>query len=214
MPIPPTVTDSLVKLQAWMKTNAADVVFQPPANPTVLDNFSEKSGLTLPKDLQELLLAANGETRKSAGAIGNWRIMSITEIQAAWGWLSQLAVKGVFAEGTPEPSPYIRAAWWHPGWIPFVSNDQGDYYCIDTDPPEPKRAGQVLLFFQEQPARPLVGPSLAAWLDRIIHDLYNGIYTYNEVEGFIGEAFLWSSLEGKHLLDGIEGKLIVKNDEG
>jgi len=40
-------------------------------------------------------------------------------------------------------------------------------------------------------------------------DLAAGVYTFDEVEGFNGEAFLWSALEGKHLLDNRPGKLIV-----
>ena len=209
MPEQPAINDSLAKLQDWMKNNAPGVTFRPPANPAALDNFAVKSGLTLPDDLRHLLVVADGETRKSAGSIGNWRIMSTNEIQAAWGLLTQLEAKGAFSDLAPEPSPYLRATWWHSGWIPVVSSDTGDYFCIDTDPPEPERSGQVLLYLQEQPARPLVAGSLAEWLDRITHDLSTGVYAYDEVDGFNGEAFLWSSLEGKHLLDDIEGKLIV-----
>jgi cell wall assembly regulator SMI1 len=203
------VTASIAKLQDWMKNNAPGVAFRPPANPDALDNFAEKCGLTLPDDLRQLLLVTDGETRKSPGSIGNWRIMPINEIQAAWGLLTQLSAKGAFSDLAPEHSPYLRADWWHSSWIPVVSSDTGDYFCIDTDPPETERAGQVLLYRQEQPARPLVAANLAGWLDRITHDLSAGIYTYDQVEGFNGEAFLWSSLEGKHLLDDIEGTLVV-----
>lgn len=212
MPEYPPVTASLAKLQDWMKNNVPGVTFRSPANPDALDNFTEKSGLTLPDDLRQILLIADGETLKSAGSIGNWRIMPINEIQAAWGLLTQLSAKGAFSDLTPEHSPYLRAAWWHPGWIPVVSSDTGDYFCIDTDPPEAERSGQVLLYLQNVPARPLVAANLAGWLDRIIRDLSAGVYTYDEVDGFNGEAFLWSSLEGKHLLDDIEGKLVVKDN--
>lgn len=203
------VTNAFATLQAWMKEKAPIVAFCAPANPAAIENFAEKSKLQLPEDLQQLLLIADGETRKSAGSIGNWRIMPIAEIQTTWGLLTQLAAKDAFSGLTPESSPYLRASWWQPGWIPFVSSDRGDYYCIDTDPPDTDRFGQVLLFLQEQPARPLVAASLGAWLDRITRDLAAYVYTFHEVEGFNGEAFLWSSLEGKHLLDDIEGKLIV-----
>ena len=212
MPEFPHVTASIAKLQDWMKDNAAGVAFHPPVNPDSLDNFAEKSGLTLPDDLRQLLLVADGETRKSAGSIGNWRIMPINEIQAAWGLLTQLSAKGAFSDLALEHSPYLRTVWWHPGWIPVVSSDTGDYFCIDTDPPETERSGQVLLYLQQQPARPLVAANLVGWLYRITCDLSAGVYTYDEVDGFNGEAFLWSSLEDKHLLDNIEGKLVVKDN--
>lgn len=212
MPEHPPVTHSLAQLQDWMKDHAPGVAFQPPANPAAIDNFAQKSRLTLPDDLRQLLLAADGETRKSAGAIGNWRLLPIAEIQAAWGWLTQLAAKGAFADRTPQPSPYLREAWWHPAWIPVVSSDAGDYFCLDSDPPEPGRFGQVLLFLAEKPARPLVAASLGAWLDRITRDLAAGVYAYDTVEGFDDQAFLRSSLEGKHLLDDIPGMLIVQDE--
>lgn len=212
MPEHPPIKDTLAALQAWMENHAAGVAFRPPAYSAALDNFEEKSGLTLPDDLRQLLMLADGETRQSAGSIGNWRIMPINEIQAAWGMLTQLAAKGAFSDLSPDPSPYLRKTWWHPGWVPFVSSDQGNYYCIDTDPPEMERCGQVLLFRQEHTERPLVGASLAHWLSNINRDLTAGVYTFDEVEGFNGEAFLWSSLEGKHLLDKTPGNLIVDGD--
>lgn len=209
MPDYPSVTESFAKFQAWMIKNVPDVAFRPPVNPAAIKDFGAKSGLSLPDDLHQILLIADGETRKSAGAIGNWRVMPIAEIQAAWGWLTQVAAKGAFIELKPQPSPYLQVAWWHPGWVLFVSNDAGDYFCIDTQPPEPSRCGQVLLFFQDRPERPLVAASLGAWLDRVNRDLSAGIYSYDEITGFDGEAFLWSALEGKHLLDDIEGKRVV-----
>ena len=208
----PPVKESLAKLQAWMLENSPGVSFRPPADPLAMDNFNDKSGLVLPGELRQTLLMADGETRKSAGAIGNWRLMPIAEIQAAWGLLRQLVVKGAFEYLTPNPSPYFRQYWWHLGWIPFVSSDLGDFYCIDTDPPEPSRSEQILLYLKDQPARPLVAPSISAWFSRITRDLDDGVYTYDDTQGFNGEAFLWSSLEGKHLLDDLPGTLMVVDD--
>lgn len=209
MPECPPVTDSLSTLQVWMREHAPGVSFRPPADPAAIEHFADKSGLSLPDELVQILLVADGETRKSAGAIGSWRIMPIGEIQASWGLLRQLSAKGAFDNLDPQPSPYLHHTWWHPAWIPFVSSDAGDYFCIDSAPPEPERYGQVLLFLQDQPARPLVAGSLGAWLDRINRELAAGVYAFDEVEGFNGEAFLWSALEGKHLLDDVEGDLVV-----
>jgi len=209
MPDLPPVTESLSRIQAWACSHAPGVTFRPPADPAAITNFAEKSRLVVPDDLRQALLVADGETRKSAGMIGNWRLMPITEIQAAWGLLTKLNEKGAFAGREPETPPYIRAAWWHVGWIPVVGNDTGDYFCLDTDPPEPERAGQVLLYLQDRPERPLVAGSLRTWLDRIARDLDAGVYTYDAKKGFDGEAFMWSALEGKHLLDGTVRKLIA-----
>jgi cell wall assembly regulator SMI1 len=208
----PALTLTFAHIQDWMNLHAPGVTLRPPVEPAALENFATKSSLSLPDDLWELLLIADGETRASAGMIGNWRILPIAEAQASWGLLTQLSNKGAFADLEPETPPYIRKTWWHPGWIPVVGSGDGGFFCLDMDPPEPERAGQVLLFLQERPERPLVAGSLRTWLDRIARDLDANLYTYNAEAGFNGEAFLWSALEGKHLFDEIEGKLMVKND--
>jgi len=210
MPNLPPLTDSFTQIRDWMHVHAPGVAFRPPADPAAINNFAAKSGLIVPDDLRRTLLIADGETRASAGMIGNWRFMPVVEVQAAWGMLTQLANKGAFTNLQPETPPYIREAWWHPGWIPVVGSDTGDYFCLDTDPPEPQRAGQVLLFRQEGPERPLVAGSLRAWFDRIARDLKASVYTFDAETRFNGEAFMWSALEGKHLFDDIEGKLMVE----
>ena len=207
------ISDSLSRIQAWAREYAPDVAFRPPAAPAALENFSQKSGLDLPEDLRRAWLVADGETRKSAGMIGNWRLLPITEIQAAWGLLSRIGEKGGFAGRDPHDSPYLQHTWWHTGWIPVVSSDTGHYFCIDTDPPDTTRAGQILLFLQSRPERPLVAGSLRAWFDRIARDLAAGVYAYDPEDGFNGEGFMWSALEGKHLFDDTGGTLVVKDDE-
>ena len=173
----PPITATFAQLRTWMQHHATDVTFRPPAKPNAIDNFQSLSGLTVPKSLQQLLLVTDGETRKSAGMIGNWRLMPIDEIQAAWGLLNQLDKKDAFADRKPKPSPYLRKTWWYSAWIPIVTSDQGDYFCLDTDPPDPNRYGQVLLFLQNQPERPLIASDLDSWFDRIMRDLEDGQYT-------------------------------------
>ena len=178
-------SDSFLKIKNWAENHAPGITFQSPAKAAALKNFREKSGLSLPEDLRELLLLADGETRSSAGMIGNWRLMPIAEIQAAWGLLNKINHKGAFSSLEPKPSPYIRRDWWHPAWIPFISSDHGDYFCLDTFPPDPDRLGQVILFMQAQPDRYLIAASLRAWLDRVWRDLNSGRYHFESEEGFL-----------------------------
>ena len=204
-----SVIKTFVRLKSWAHSHAPDIKFRAPVSPAAVANYTNKSGLVFPEDLRWLLQEADGETRNSAGLIGNWRLMPLTEIQAAWGMFKNFSEKGAFADRVPKPSPYVQRAWWHPGWIPFVSSDTGNYFCIDTVSPDPQRTGQVLLFLKDVPQRFLVAGSLSAWLEQIVKDLETGVYHYDAEAGFNGEAFMWSSLEGKHIFDPIEGKLVV-----
>jgi cell wall assembly regulator SMI1 len=203
------ILQSLAYFQSWGSQFALSVVFRPPVNTSAIENFREKSGLTLPDDLCQYLQITDGETRTSAGMIGNWRLMPIAEIQAAWGLLDKLAEKGAFIDQKPESSPYLREGWWHPKWVPVVTNDDGDYFCLDTDPPAPSRFGQVILYLQNQRQRPLIAGSLSAWFERIARDLAAGLYSFDPGEGFNCEAFMRSALEGKHVFDGFPGKPIA-----
>ncbi len=207
-----TITTLVSDLKAWAQQNAPGIIFNPPADLAAIDHFRNLSSLNLPDAITEMLLFANGESQKSAGLIGNWRLMSIQEIQAAWGWLAALAAKGAFDEQSPLPSPYLYHTWWHRAWVPIVSSDTGDYVCLDTDPPESQRAGQLLLFLQDQPERYLIAANLAAWLAQIKADFDAGLYAYDEENGFNSEALMWSALEGKHHFDQIPGKIIAEEN--
>ena len=203
------IQQSLAYFQSWVSQFAPSVVFRPPAKPGAIDSFREISDLSLPEDLCQFLQVTDGETRTSAGMIGNWRLMPIAEIQAAWGLLDKLTEKGAFIDQKPESSPYLHKGWWHPKWVPVVTNDDGDYFCLDTDPPAPSRFGQVILYLQNQPQRPLIAGSLSAWFERIARDLAAGLYSFDPGEGFNCEAFMRSALEGKHVFDGFPGKPIA-----
>lgn len=204
-----TIETLFRQLQTWAADHAPEVIFRPPATERAIDHFRVRSGLTLPDDLTALLRMADGETRASAGMIGNWRLLPVAEMQAAWGWLTQLSGKGAFVDRDVQAAPYLHPVWWHASWIPVVGDDLGNYFCVDSAPPEPERQGQIVLFFQDRPQRPLIAVSLSAWFERILQDLKSGVYHLDDVEGFDGEGFLWSALEGKHLLDGRGDRLIV-----
>lgn len=204
-----SLTDTIEFIKSWAEQNASGVKFNPPANPQAIEHFTRLCGLQFPVELRQLLENMDGETRKSAGMIGNWRLMPINEIQAAWGLLHKLADKGAFTELTPQSSPYLKPCWWCHTWIPFTGNDAGDYFCLDCDPPEPERFGQVLLYLHNQPERPLIAANLSAWFDRITRDLEAGVYKFDINDGFNFEAFMCSALERKHIFDNRAGKLII-----
>ncbi len=204
------VGTAFTKIMTWMAGKVSDVQFNPPARPNAVRNLAEKSGLNLPEGLTTYLGLADGEKRKSAGAIGNWRMMPVHEIQGQWGLMASLAAKCAFHDSQPvKSSPYIKTYWWNPLWIPIVASDNGHYFCLDTDPPQPDRFGQVMLYLADDPRRYLVAGSLGDWFERIAQDLEAGLYTYDPIEGFNGEAFMWSALEGKHHFDDIPDRLIA-----
>jgi cell wall assembly regulator SMI1 len=208
------------RIRDWSRKNVPDLRFNPPADPEALAQLREALPLPIPQDLQTYLRLSDGERWNSSGVIGNWRLMSIEEILRQWKFMQGLIAQGAFDKniGAADDSPYIKNYWWNPAWIPVVTSGNGHFFCLDTDPPEPDRFGQVLLFLHDDPARYLVASSLGAWFERIARDLESGLYFHGVDEGdgtplFNNEAFMWSSLEGKHIYDDIPGRRIVRNDD-
>ncbi len=199
-------------IKQWSEKNLPDAAFNPPATREEINWLAENIEPRLPDDLVTFLQIANGERWNSAGVIGNWRLLEIKFIQDEWGFMAKMAQDGSFGQNTgdADPSPYIKNYWWNPQWIPIVTSGSGHFFCLDTDPPEPDRFGQVILFLHDDESRYLVASSLTAWFERIARDLESGLYKFDPDEGQLnGEAFMWSSLEGKHLYSSIPGRRIV-----
>ena len=60
--------------------------------------------------------------------------------------------------------------WWSPRWILFSVNSS-NALCIDTDPTDAGRLGQVVLFWDDWGHRPIEAPSFRDWLAEFVYEL-------------------------------------------
>ncbi|WP_332455118.1 SMI1/KNR4 family protein [Burkholderia ubonensis] len=65
-----------------------------------------------------------------------------------------------------EPEPGIRGDWYNLKWIPLTHNGSGDHLCVDLDPDEGGRIGQVIRVWHDSPERELVAKGVGEWLAR------------------------------------------------
>ncbi|KWE64809.1 hypothetical protein WL77_20605 [Burkholderia ubonensis] len=65
-----------------------------------------------------------------------------------------------------EPEPGIRGDWYNLKWIPLTHNGSGDHLCVDLDPDEGGRIGQVIRVWHDSPERELVAKRVGEWLAR------------------------------------------------
>jgi cell wall assembly regulator SMI1 len=59
--------------------------------------------------------------------------------------------------------------WWNPLWIPIATNGGGDDICIDLDPAEGGKVGQIITFWHDWELREVILDSLEEWLINTIN---------------------------------------------
>jgi cell wall assembly regulator SMI1 len=58
----------------------------------------------------------------------------------------------------------VRADWWNTRWLPIASTATGDFDCIDVDPAQGGRPGQVITYWHDDRERFVRAPDLAEYL--------------------------------------------------
>ncbi len=196
--------------QAWKRIESWLAEHAPPfhgalsagASPYALARVEERMQRRLPPQLAESLLIHDGEGFFTpTGLIGGWSLMSAENIARVYCRKRKWIETGDFGDSRGEAHPAIRDAWWHTGWVPFVSSGSGHFFCIDTDPAESGKRGQVFLWLHDDGKRYLAARSLADWFSAIASDMEMGTYSYDEVNGFNHHAFMKSCEEGTELYD-------------
>jgi cell wall assembly regulator SMI1 len=135
----------------------------PGATPHQLQALETALGHALPDDLRELLAWHNGQDDETVGRFReHWFLMGTHEIQAAWQELTGSSTAG-----------------WKREWIPFLEDDRGNYVFLDTSQP----GGAVREYWEQNPDRPTVAPSLAAWLQEFVGAVERGGYAEDPERG-------------------------------
>jgi cell wall assembly regulator SMI1 len=115
--------------------SSKEAKLQPPAKPADLEQLERILGFAILAQWRASLLLHNG-------AYGLWRGIEMLAVAEVPRHLK------VMADTPTEPSPRLRgpvqfdSAW--QGKIPFACGPQGDFYCLDVEPPVDGVLGQVL----------------------------------------------------------------------
>jgi len=73
--------------------------------------------------------------------------------------------------------------WWRPDLVPVVSRD-GDFICLDLDPPQGRPSGEVcVLLHDDEPTFRRVAPDFATWLERWASELESGVFALDRAAG-------------------------------
>ena len=192
-----SATDAWRRIDAWMAAQKVQWRDEPNKGATQKEIAAAQKelGVPFPADLAESLRIHDG----AESLIGNWSLLGASEIALEGTRMNEWARGESFGDSQGARHPRIKRPWWNVRWIPIVSSGSGHYFCVDMDPTPKGKVGQVILFFHDEEKRLLVADSVRDWLSAIARDLEAGRYEYHDEAGtWSDEAFLQSSVEGKH----------------
>jgi cell wall assembly regulator SMI1 len=150
------LVDTLTQIKTWLRTNAAPLVdlLNPPATEKSIALFEKRTKLKLPPDVKRLYLIHNGESEKSDGIFGCWKMLSLSEIEQE---LKLTDEKGI---------------------IPLFRSGGGDLYYVKTfDPAKPDY--RLFEYWNDERTQVnIVSDSVEKFLHDFNHQLQNGQFVY------------------------------------
>jgi cell wall assembly regulator SMI1 len=170
------------RIEDWLTRNAADIVadLNPPASREAVSDAEQRLGWTLPADVRASFAIHDGQGAAAPWGFPGWRMLPLALAVARFEDLRTLQDQGAFANTVVRARGPLKAVWWSPGWIPLFSNGSGDNLCVDVDPPDGGRVGQVLEYWGRVEQRSVIAPSLTEWLGKYAADLDAGRFGRDE----------------------------------
>ncbi|MFD8481692.1 SMI1/KNR4 family protein [Kitasatospora sp. NPDC059673] len=160
----------------------------PPATPQRIAEAEATLGFPLPADLRALYLVADGSGENDV--LDGPRLLSLAELPGAHEHLAYAAPPfdwnspdEALVQCEPGPLDTVRRRHHHPAWLPFATDDSGNYYAVDLAPAEAGRPGQVIELggdFYEGPA--YRADSVTTLLARCLDLLDRGCYEIEDDE--------------------------------
>ena len=181
-----SVTDSWARIDAWLRINELPAKFLPPPGlPEATIRAAEAAmGLELPEDVRESYRVHDGSRRGSYLVLFERGYLlpleaspddeSVVESRKSMCEIAeQLASE--YGDIAGEVAAPIRKTFWSPRWVPLTCDWESHAVCIDSDPAEGGRVGQVIMRRREADAW-VLAPSWGEWLAKYAADLEAGEY--------------------------------------
>jgi len=176
------------RIGAWYRLNVPEDYYEmnAPASMDDIKSAEAEMNLVLPQDVVETYLIHNG----SAMSIFPYsmKLSTLAEmIQDRRVWMESESVNHQSLKYLDAIEFIQRDYFWHPRWIPIVTNENGDHELLDFAPAEGGEVGQVLRFYHEEGARRVTA---ASWYDRLrqfAESLECGTYQWVDEECWVAE---------------------------
>ena len=175
------------RIKNWLTKNASHLKSElnAPASEDDIVKLENMISGELTKEYIDFLKIHNGQNRDSEGLINTEELLSTERIIEEWSVWKELLDNGEFNGIQSEPDKGIRNDWWNSRWIPITYDGSGNHYCIDFNPSNGGKNGQVIRIWHDSPERELIANSFKEWMTNYVQDLEKGNYVYSEDWGGI-----------------------------
>ncbi|MBG9387421.1 SMI1/KNR4 family protein [Caenimonas aquaedulcis] len=169
------------RFENWLSVHWPDVLpdLNPPATNEEIAQLEEALGVTLPSSFVECLKIHNGHST-AEGLFDGFEFLSTAEILDQWSIWKDLVDAGDFEGAESEPHDGVRGDWWNVRWIPITHNGGGDHMCIDLDPDEGGKAGQIISMWHDMADRELLAASFEDWFRNYVAAVLAGEYVVED----------------------------------
>jgi len=175
------------RFENWISKNASHLTssLNDPATEDQISKLEKTIQEKLPKEYIEFLKLHNGQNRESEGLISTEELLSIERVIEEWVVWKALLEKGDFDGSQSSPDKGIKSDWWNPKWIPITYDGSGNHFCIDIDPDNGGKKGQIIRMWHDSAEREFIANSFNEWFNNYVTDLEKGKYVYSEDWGGI-----------------------------
>lgn len=159
-------------------------LLNPPAEEQDFLNLEKELDINLTQDFKNAYLVHNGQKEYEGELFDGEEWLSLNRILSEWEIWKKLLDNNVFEENgvpyTSLPQEGIKKDWWNKKWIPFTSDGAGNHICLDLEPTEDGKYGQIIRMWHDDATRELLANSFQEWFEEYIKRLEQGKYEYDE----------------------------------
>jgi len=164
------------EIEEWLFANAPDAIpFLPAgASPSAFAAAERQLGYHIPADVKEFLAVHDGSGHLWLHDRGEF--MSLKTMLSLWDMEVDLWGNGNNDEWA-KPSGPIRKKWFTRDWLPLLDARTGDYVCLDMNPPNDGKLGQLFSWHHDGGPTEVIADSFSTLLGEFVHELKAGSYS-------------------------------------
>jgi cell wall assembly regulator SMI1 len=170
--------DTWTKIESWLKANCPSIYedLEGPCSDQEIQAAEGALSAKLPPEAVQIYRGHNGQGGGSAPLVEVWEFLALRDMVSQWEIQRKLLSKESFANAKATAKGPVRPLWWSSKWLPVFYNGSGDLQCIDLDPADGGKVGQIVVYRHDRELRECIAGSLAELLETFAADLESGAY--------------------------------------